>query len=92
MSKIPLPDDILDAVAGGVFTIEGQQVTDLSLSEKGMSISCAGQTVTHEWSADERQELLKNPKEFGMFKSMMDGMQSSSTRYDLSEVMKGLKD
>jgi len=85
--KMQLPDEILDAVAGGTFTLAGQQVTDLSFSNEGMSISVAGQTFTQKWSASEKQELVNNPKEFSMFKDMMAGMKASSTSYDLQEVM-----
>lgn len=90
--KMQLPDEILDAVAGGVFTIEGERVTDLSITDEGISISCAGKTVTQKWPADAKAEILANPKEFSMFKDMMAGMQSSKTSYDLNDTLNKLFD
>lgn len=90
--KIQLPDAILDAMSGGVFTLDGQKVTDISITDDGMSISCAGQTFNHTWSASEKADLMANPHEFAMFKEMMKGMQGSSSTYDLQQTLKMFDD
>ncbi|WP_054648172.1 hypothetical protein [Salidesulfovibrio brasiliensis] len=88
--KIQLPDEILDGIAGGVFTIGGQTVSDLSITDEGMSITCAGQTFKHTWSEKERKELKDNPTEFSMFKDAMAQIQGSSSSCDLEDALKML--
>lgn len=90
--KEQLPDEILDAVAGGAFTLAGQPVTDLSITGDGISISVAGQTFSQEWSEKEKAEFASNPKGFSVFKDIMSGMQQSSTQYDLEETLKALSE
>lgn len=88
--KTQLPGTILDAVAGGIFPIEGQPVTDLSITDDGTSVTCVGQTASHSWSADKKKDILSNPQYFGVFKDMTAGLQASSTKYDLEETMEKL--
>jgi len=86
MSKQHLPDEILDAVSGGVFTFKGEPVTAFSYDEQGVSWTVGGKSHSASWSDDEKSWIAQNPDKFAMDKKVLEALQASPTGLDMEQV------
>jgi len=77
VSKQQLPDEILDAVSGGVFTFQGETVTDMTYDERGMKWTAGGKSVQTSWSPKVKEWIAQNPGIHAMGKMVIEAVQAS---------------
>ncbi len=85
-----LPDEILDAVAGGTFTYQGKEVAELENNPDGTTITMRdGSTATCQWNDETKARLSASLKSMLDTSNEIDGKHFSETQtFALEDYLK----
>jgi len=86
MSKTALPDEILDAVAGGRVTYQGELVTNINVTTDSMTITVGGKTYTSALSDKEKADMASTSRHARATTIMMNGLINSSETFSMEEI------
>jgi len=71
--SIQLPDEILDAVAGGTLSLNGETITGFDINDTHMTVTTASGTYRAPLGADEKADFAADPAGvISMFQQGMD--------------------
>lgn len=72
-NRMQLPDEILDAVAGGTLSLNGETITGFDITDSHMTVTTSSGTYQAPLGPDEKADFAANPEGVkAMFQAGMD--------------------
>lgn len=85
--KMPLPDALLDALSGGVLTLDGAVVDNIDLYLDGMEVTTSKGTEFIGWKGDDLAAVQKDPD--GALDTMLGNLvalRDDSRTFEMTEI------